>query len=65
MVQSFKIIAEINYDNLASWEATHNTILLRHPPAPASSRVGFHQASPEINIYSKAEYTNTQQGLPV
>jgi hypothetical protein len=51
-------------------EAIHDAFSSRPPPTPAPSRAGCHRATslkalPGSTHYSKAEYTNTQQVLPV
>jgi hypothetical protein len=48
----------------------HDAITRHHPPIPAPSRVESLQATHhkhylEQHLNSKAEYTNTRQGLPV
>jgi hypothetical protein len=48
----------------------HDAITRHHPPIPAPSRVESLQATHhmyylEQHLNGKAEYTNTQQGLPV
>jgi hypothetical protein len=48
----------------------HDAITRHHPPIPAPSRVEVLQAKNhkhyvEQHLNSKAEYINTQQGLPV
>jgi hypothetical protein len=51
-------------------EASHDAFSRRLPPTPAPSRTGALRATspkalPGSTYYSKAEYTNTQQDLPV
>jgi hypothetical protein len=52
------------------WEASHDAFSRHPPPTPAPSRAGSLQATHHQRHYldqqiSKAEYTNTQQDLPV
>jgi hypothetical protein len=57
----------INSRRQTSQEVIHDAITRRHPPIPAPGLVESHQDKQHLqqHLYSKAEYTNTEQDLTV
>jgi hypothetical protein len=70
MVQSLLKTAETKWYDQHHRRHVYDAITRHHPPIPAPSRVEVLQAKHhmhylEQHLNSKAEYTNTQQDLPV
>jgi hypothetical protein len=70
MVQSLLKIAETKWYDQHHRRPVHDAITCRHPPIAALSgvevlRATHHMHYLEQHLNSKAEYTNTQQDLPV